>query len=104
MLSLGNVFSDDDVFEFVARVRRFLGLAENAPVRFTAEPKSPGTAPRNNSSIPKVSITTMMTGWPIMRRNTVRSIRMPKPNITSMAATTAIHIGRPAAAANTQVR
>ena len=42
MLSLGNVFSDDDVFEFVARVRRFLGLAENAPIRFTAEPKIDG--------------------------------------------------------------
>lgn len=42
MLSLGNVFSDEDVFEFVARVRRFLGLAENAPIRFTAEPKIDG--------------------------------------------------------------
>jgi DNA ligase (NAD+) len=42
MLSLGNVFSDDDVFEFVARVRRFLGLAETAPIRFTAEPKIDG--------------------------------------------------------------
>lgn len=42
MLSLGNVFSDTEVFDFVARVRRFLGLSENAPVRFTAEPKIDG--------------------------------------------------------------
>ena len=42
MLSLSNVFSDDDVEEFVARVRRFLGLAENAPISFTAEPKIDG--------------------------------------------------------------
>ena len=42
MLSLGNVFSDEEVHEFVARVRRFLGLAEDAPLAFTAEPKIDG--------------------------------------------------------------
>ncbi|QGM45291.1 NAD-dependent DNA ligase LigA [Methylocystis heyeri] len=42
MLSLGNVFSDEEVREFVARVRRFLGLSEDAPLAFTAEPKIDG--------------------------------------------------------------
>jgi DNA ligase (NAD+) len=42
MLSLGNVFTDEDVADFVARVRRFLGLAEDAPVACTAEPKIDG--------------------------------------------------------------
>jgi DNA ligase (NAD+) len=42
MLSLGNVFSDEEVADFVARVRRFLGLAEDAPVACTAEPKIDG--------------------------------------------------------------
>jgi len=42
MLSLGNVFSEGDVFDFVARVCRFLGLAEDAPLTFTAEPKIDG--------------------------------------------------------------
>ena len=42
MLSLGNLFSDEDVTEFVERVRRFLGLAFDADIAFTAEPKIDG--------------------------------------------------------------
>jgi DNA ligase (NAD+) len=42
MLSLGNVFSEEEVHAFVARVRRFLGLAQDAPLAFTAEPKIDG--------------------------------------------------------------
>ena len=42
MLSLGNAFADEDVRDFVARVRRFLGLAGDASSAFTAEPKIDG--------------------------------------------------------------
>ena len=42
MLSLGNAFEDGDVVDFLARVRRFLGLAETEPVAVTAEPKIDG--------------------------------------------------------------
>ena len=42
MLSLGNAFDDDEVFDFVARVRRFLKIAEETPLAFTAEPKIDG--------------------------------------------------------------
>ncbi len=42
MLSLGNVFSDEEVAEFSARVRRFLGLAPETPLAITAEPKIDG--------------------------------------------------------------
>ncbi len=42
MLSLGNAFEDEDVTDFVARVRRFLGLGDTEPLAFTAEPKIDG--------------------------------------------------------------
>ena len=42
MLSLGNAFADEDVAEFDARVRRFLGLGPDAELDFTAEPKIDG--------------------------------------------------------------
>ena len=40
MLSLSNVFSDEDVGEFDARVRRFLGVED--AINYTAEPKIDG--------------------------------------------------------------
>jgi DNA ligase (NAD+) len=42
MLSLDNGFTDEDVVDFVGRVRRFLNLGEDAPVMLTAEPKIDG--------------------------------------------------------------
>jgi DNA ligase (NAD+) len=42
MLSLGNAFTEEDVVDFLARVRRFLGLAGDATVELTAEPKIDG--------------------------------------------------------------
>jgi len=42
MLSLGNAFADTEVAEFVERVRRFLRLAADERVVFTAEPKIDG--------------------------------------------------------------
>ncbi|MEB3414764.1 NAD-dependent DNA ligase LigA [Alteriqipengyuania sp. WL0013] len=42
MMSLDNAFADEEVAEFVARVRRFLSLAGDAPLAFTAEDKIDG--------------------------------------------------------------
>jgi DNA ligase (NAD+) len=42
MLSLDNAFSAEDVAEFDKRVRKFLGLAEESELAFTAEPKIDG--------------------------------------------------------------
>ena len=42
MMSLDNGFADEDIADFVARVRRFLNLAEDEPVALTAEDKIDG--------------------------------------------------------------
>jgi len=42
MLSLSNAFEDQDVIEFVERVRRFLKLSERDTLEITAEPKIDG--------------------------------------------------------------
>jgi len=42
MLSLGNVFSDEEAREFRERVARFLGLGEDDPLAVVAEPKIDG--------------------------------------------------------------
>jgi DNA ligase (NAD+) len=42
MLSLGNGFSDEDVREYLGRIRRFLNLGESAEIEVTAEPKIDG--------------------------------------------------------------
>jgi DNA ligase (NAD+) len=42
MLSLGNIFADEEVEEFCSRVRRFLGLRDSAPLDVVAEAKIDG--------------------------------------------------------------
>ncbi|UOA14646.1 NAD-dependent DNA ligase LigA [Sulfitobacter dubius] len=42
MLSLANAFDAEDVTEFDARIRKYLGLGGNAPLAYTAEPKIDG--------------------------------------------------------------
>lgn len=42
MLSLGNAFNAEDVHDFVARARRFLGLEDTEEVTLVAEPKIDG--------------------------------------------------------------
>lgn len=42
MLSLGNAFDEEDLFDFTARIRRFLALKEGSPIEMTAEPKIDG--------------------------------------------------------------
>ncbi|MEM7730902.1 MAG: NAD-dependent DNA ligase LigA [Pseudomonadota bacterium] len=42
MLSLDNAFTDEDVSDWAARARRFLGLSDDEPMAFTSEPKIDG--------------------------------------------------------------
>ena len=42
MLSLDNAFAEQDVLDFVARIRRFLKLGEDEEIAFSAEPKIDG--------------------------------------------------------------
>ncbi|MCP5361629.1 MAG: NAD-dependent DNA ligase LigA [Hyphomicrobiales bacterium] len=42
MLSLGNAFSEEDIADFLQRIRRFLGLAEDAEITLLCEPKIDG--------------------------------------------------------------
>lgn len=42
MMSLGNAFTDEDVSDFVQGIRKYLGLGDEAPLAFTAEPKIDG--------------------------------------------------------------
>jgi DNA ligase (NAD+) len=42
MLSLSNGFSDDDIADWLARLRRFLALKEDDPLAITSEPKIDG--------------------------------------------------------------
>ncbi|WP_093914978.1 NAD-dependent DNA ligase LigA [Sulfitobacter marinus] len=42
MLSLSNAFDDEDVIDFDARIRKYLGLSQEATLEYTAEPKIDG--------------------------------------------------------------
>lgn len=42
MMSLGNAFTEEDVIEFDARIRKFLNFAKDQPLEYTAEPKIDG--------------------------------------------------------------
>lgn len=42
MLSLGNVFSREELEDFIARIRRFLGMKDEERLAFTCEPKIDG--------------------------------------------------------------
>lgn len=42
MLSLSNAFSDEDITDFDQSIRRYLGLGDDSPLAYTAEPKIDG--------------------------------------------------------------
>ena len=49
MLSLSNGFSDDDIEDFVTRVRKFLSLSDADAAQFVAEPKIDGLSLSSNA-------------------------------------------------------
>lgn len=44
MLSLGNLFTESDVDDYYAKIRRFLGFASDHPIELVAEPKIDGVS------------------------------------------------------------
>ncbi|MBR6412918.1 MAG: NAD-dependent DNA ligase LigA [Alphaproteobacteria bacterium] len=42
MLSLGNIFTEEDVYDFMDKIHRFLGIPENEEIEMVAEPKIDG--------------------------------------------------------------
>src|SRR5690606_37415774 len=44
MLSLSNAFDEEDIADFVQRVRKFLNMKESEPLDFVAEPKIDGAS------------------------------------------------------------
>lgn len=42
MLSLSNIFSEEDIYDFMDKIRRFLGLGETDEIEMVAEPKIDG--------------------------------------------------------------
>ncbi len=42
MLSLANIFTTQDIYDFIDRIRRFLGLSGSDPLEFVTEPKLDG--------------------------------------------------------------
>lgn len=42
MLSLGNIFTEEDVYDFMDRIHRFLGIPVDTPIEMVAEPKIDG--------------------------------------------------------------
>ncbi len=42
MLSLGNAFEAEEIHDFDTRIRRYLGMADDAPLAYTSEPKIDG--------------------------------------------------------------
>jgi DNA ligase (NAD+) len=44
MTSLNNAFGEEDIADFTDRIRRFLGLEDNADITFMAEPKIDGVS------------------------------------------------------------
>src|SRR6202165_2419360 len=51
MLSLDNAFAEEDVVDFVARIRRFLRLGEDDEIAFSAEPKIDGRSEEHTSEL-----------------------------------------------------